>query len=194
MTSLPGPLAAPSAPAEAAVDALAFHLDYLDAKLTAIGEQFAEDISAEHSHDLHSAWDEVQQARATLGRLRTPPTAHTPAGMCAGSVDFDEFTARWDRASEPISALLADRPTYSVAEWAAARARYELAFVEAVRPATRHLATGIFSVDVSPSRRTGLCRTAYLSFSSACCRLVALPRTAGRVDGGVVRANISVCI
>lgn len=136
MTSLPGPLAVPSAPVEAALDALAFHLDYLDAKLTAIGEQFAEDISAEHSHDLHSAWDEVQQARATLDRLRTPPTARTPAEICAGSVDFDEFTARWDHASEPISALLADRPTYAVAEWAAARARYELAFVEAVRPAT----------------------------------------------------------
>lgn len=34
-----------------------------------------------------------------------------------------------------MSALLADRPVYAVAQWAAARARYELAFVEAVRPA-----------------------------------------------------------
>lgn len=61
--------AASSARTEAAFDALAFHLNYLDAKLTAIGEQFAEEISAEHAHDLHSAWDEVQQARDALDRL-----------------------------------------------------------------------------------------------------------------------------
>lgn len=136
MTSLPGRLAAPSASAETAVDALAFHLDYLDTKLTSIGEQYAEDISTEHSHDLHSAWDEVQQARATLARLRTAPTAHTPAERCTGGVDFDEFTARWDRANGPISTLLSDPSAYAVAEWAAARARYALAFVEAVRPTT----------------------------------------------------------
>jgi hypothetical protein len=138
MTTLPGTIAAtptaPSARAEAAVDALAFHLDYLDAKLTAIGEQFAEDISAEHTHDLHSAWDEVQQARNALDRLRARPATGPHPAQCAAVVDFDEFTTRWDRANEPISALLSDRPVYAVAEWAAARARYELAFVEAVRP------------------------------------------------------------
>jgi len=71
MTSSQGTVAATPARAETAVDALAFHLNYLDAKLTAIGEQFAKDISAEHAHELHSAWDEVQQARLALDRLRT---------------------------------------------------------------------------------------------------------------------------
>lgn len=157
MTSLPRRSAAPSARAETPADALAFHLDYLDAKLTAIGAQYAEDISAEHSHDLHSAWDEVQQARATLARLRTEPTAHAPSERCAGGVDFDEFTARWDRANEPISTLLSDPPAYAVAEWAAARARYALAFVEAVRPTTPGHAQRVELVDEAAAELDRAC-------------------------------------
>lgn len=134
MTSLPGAVTATPARAETAVDALAFHLNYLDAKLTAIGEEFAEDISAEHAHDLHGAWDEVQQARNVLDLLRARPDTDPHPARCASVVDFEEFTARWERANEPISSLLSDRPVYAVARWAAARARYELAFVEAVRP------------------------------------------------------------
>lgn len=38
MTSLPGAVAVTPARAETALDALAFHLNYLDAKLTAIRE------------------------------------------------------------------------------------------------------------------------------------------------------------
>lgn len=157
MTPLPDRSAAPSARAETAVDALAFHLDYLDTKLTAIGEQFAQDISAEHSHDLHSAWDEVQQARVTLAQLRTAPTAHAPSERCAGGVDFDEFTARWDRANEPISTLLSDPPTYAVAEWAAARARYALAFVEAVRPTTPGHAQRVVLLDEAAAELDRTC-------------------------------------
>ena len=138
MTSLQGTYPAapsvPSARAETAVDALVFHLDYLDAKLTAIGEDFAEDISAEHAHELHSAWDEVQQARVTLGRLRARPAIDPPSAPCAPVVDFEEFTARWDRANEPIGELFSDNTARAIAEWAAARARYELVFVEVVRP------------------------------------------------------------
>ncbi|HTJ71323.1 MAG TPA: hypothetical protein VL551_27530 [Actinospica sp.] len=126
----------PTASAEDAADALAFHLDYLDAKLTAIGEDFARDISVEHAHELHSAWDEVQQARGALDRLRARPITDPHPARSAAVVDFEEFTTRWDRATEPISALLSDQLAYAVAQWAAARTRYELAFVEAVRPAT----------------------------------------------------------
>ena len=138
MTRLAGLSIAAAAPvstrAENAVDALASHLDYLDDKLTAIGSKYAEDISAEHAHDLHSAWDEVQQARITLDRLRARPAADPPSIQCAAVVDFEEFTARWDRANEPIGKLFSDKMARSIAEWAAARARYELVFVEAVRP------------------------------------------------------------
>ncbi len=156
MTALPNTLpvapAIPSAGAESAVDALVFHLDYLDAKLTAIGEQFADDITAEHAHELHSAWDEVQQARLSLDRLRTRPAS--PAHV----VDFEEFTARWDRANEPVSALLADRPGYAVAQWAAARARYEAAFVEAVRPVARERAGRIEDLDEAAAQLDRACR------------------------------------
>jgi hypothetical protein len=126
---------ASSTRAETAVDALAFHLDYLETKLAEIGKEYAEDISTEHAHDLHSAWDEVQQARAALDRLRAQPRADASSARCPAFVDFDVFTARWDRASEPISALIGDKAAWAIAEWAAARAKYELVFVEAVRPA-----------------------------------------------------------
>lgn len=156
MTALPNTLAAApaaaSAGAESAVDALAFHLDYLDAKLAAIGEQLPEDISAEHGHELHSAWDEVQQARLALDRLRTRPAAAAPV------VDFEEFTARWDRANEPVSALLSDRPGYAVAQWASARARYEVAFVEAVRPVARERAGRIEDLDEAAAQLDRACR------------------------------------
>jgi hypothetical protein len=138
MSQLPGPSTSAAAPlstrTENAVEALAFHLDYLDDKLTAIGSTYAEDISAEHAHDLHSAWDQVRQARVTLDRLRARPTTDPPSARRAPVIDFEAFTARWDRANEPISELLRDKTARTIAEWAAARARYELAFVEAMRP------------------------------------------------------------
>jgi hypothetical protein len=162
MTSLQGtsPAAPPafSARAETAVDALVFHLDYLDAKLTAIGEDFAEDISVEHAHELHSASDEVQQAREALARLRAQPATDTHPARGAAVVDFDEFTARWDRANEPISALISDRPAYAVAEWGAARARYELAFVEAVRPAAMGHAQRVERLDEAAAQLDRACR------------------------------------
>lgn len=61
-------IAAPASAAhtDPAVRALAFELDYLDAKLTTIGREYAEDISPDHAHELHSAWDAVYNARAGL--------------------------------------------------------------------------------------------------------------------------------
>jgi hypothetical protein len=61
--------------ADRAVRTLAFELDYLDATLTAIGQEYAEDISPQQAHDLHSACDAVQHARAALSRLHHEPVA-----------------------------------------------------------------------------------------------------------------------
>lgn len=116
--------------------AIAFQLDYLSAKLTSIREEYGEDLHADLAHDLHSAWDAVHVAQAALSSVpaeTATPGEPWPDGTCA--VDVEEYFARWDRANEPISELLRDKSARAIAEWAAARARYEQVFVEAVRPA-----------------------------------------------------------
>ena len=114
---------------------IAFELDYLAAKLTSICEEHGEQLDDELAHELHSAWDSVHVARTALSSAPCAAGAGAgawPDGVCP--VDIDQFTARWDRANEPIGQLISDKPAWAVAEWAAARARYELAFVDAMRP------------------------------------------------------------
>ena len=101
----------------------------------------------------------MQQARAALDRLRARPATDPRPARCTAVVDFDEFTARWDRANEPISALLLDRPTCAAAEWGAARARYELAFVEAVRPAAMGHAQRVEHLGEAAAQLDRACRT-----------------------------------
>jgi hypothetical protein len=134
------PTADPSVPAtplrpqqpDSPFDAIAFQLDYIAAKLNSIHDEYGEALDEDLAHDLHSTWDAVQQARAALrGPAVTGPTV--PEAGCI--VDFDDYAARWDRANEPISRSFPDRPARRVAEWASARTRYELAFIETVRPA-----------------------------------------------------------
>jgi hypothetical protein len=140
MTSIANPTAptaSNSSPqASTPLSVVAFELVYLAAKLTSIRDEFGDQLDDDLAHELHSAWDSVQVAQAAL--ISAPSAAEPgvwawPDGACA--VDIDQFSPRWDRANEPISGLMDDKATWAVAEWAAARARYELAFVDAVRPA-----------------------------------------------------------
>ena len=125
-----------TSPVRSPSSAIAFELDYFAAKLTSIREEFGDQLDDGLAHELHSLWDSVRVAQAAL---TTAPavvglgTGVWPDGTC--TVDIDEFSTRWDRANEPISDLMGDKAMWAVAEWAAARARYELAFVDAMRPA-----------------------------------------------------------
>jgi hypothetical protein len=139
MTSTASPIAPTSSGSSPQVSTplsvVAFELAYLAAKLDSIRGEFGDQLDDDLAHDLHSAWDSVQVAQAALSSapsVEIGPAAW-PDGVC--TVDIDQFSARWDRANGPISHLMADKAVWAVAEWAAARARYELAFVDALRPA-----------------------------------------------------------
>ena len=79
MSQLPGPSTAAAAPlstrTENAIDTLAFHLDYLDDKLTAIGSKYAEDISA-----VDTMGDSI---RGGASEWRRGPLRRPRSGRCA---------------------------------------------------------------------------------------------------------------
>ena len=134
-SSIPATPLPPQQP-DSPFDVIAFQLDYVATKLTTIHEEYDEELDEDLAHDLHSAWDAVQQARAALrGPAVTGPAAPEPSTEAGCAVDFEDYAARWDRANEPISRLFPDRAARLVAEWASARTRYELTFIETVRPA-----------------------------------------------------------
>lgn len=161
MTALSSTAKTPGSPnPDTGLETIAFHLDYVAAKLTAISEGYVEEVHGDLAHDLHSAWDAVCLARVALRKVCA---AQAFPGLPQGT-DFaallDEFTARWDRANEPIGWLRAEKTSWAAAEWAAARARYEAAIGEVVRP-----------VPVDPEERLTRLRETEAELDRACTAL-----------------------